>query len=79
MPTQIDYADYKDADGVKIPYRWTLARPSGRFTIQVSELQQNVPVDDARFVKPAAPPTDHRPAGSPGGHDSADHPPKPGN
>jgi photosynthetic reaction center cytochrome c subunit len=79
MPTQIDYADYKDADGVKIPYRWTLARPSGRFTIQVSELQQNVPVDDAKFVKPAAPPTDHRPAGSPGGHDSTDHPPKPGN
>jgi len=60
LPTQIDYADYRDADGVKVPYRWTLARPSGRFTIQVSGLKQNVPVDDARFVKPpapAAPPT----------------------
>jgi hypothetical protein len=55
LPTQIDYADYRDADGVKIPYRWTLARPGGRFTIQVSEVQQNVPVDDAKFVKPAAP------------------------
>jgi hypothetical protein len=56
MPTQIDYADYRDADGVKIPYRWTLARPSGRFTIQVSEVQQNVPVDEGKFVKPAAEP-----------------------
>ena len=56
MPVQIDYADYRDANGVKIPYRWTLARPSGRFTIQVSEVQQNVPVDDAKFAKPAAPP-----------------------
>ncbi|HUA16462.1 MAG TPA: c-type cytochrome [Verrucomicrobiae bacterium] len=55
LPTQIDYADYRDADGVKIPYQWTLARPGGRFTIQVSEVQQNVPVDDAKFVKPAPP------------------------
>ncbi len=56
LPTQIDYADYRDADGVKVPYKWTLARPNGRFTIQVSELKQNVPVDDAKFVKPAPPP-----------------------
>jgi len=54
LPTQIDYADYRDVNGVKVPYRWTLARPSGRFTIQVSEMQQNVPVDDAKFVKPEA-------------------------
>jgi photosynthetic reaction center cytochrome c subunit len=55
MPTQIDYADYREAGGVKIPFRWTLARPNGRFTIQLSEVQENVPVDDAKFVKPAAP------------------------
>jgi len=54
LPTQIDYADYHDSNGVKIPYRWTLARPSGRFTIQVSEVKQNIPVDDAKFVKPPA-------------------------
>jgi hypothetical protein len=54
-PTQIDYADYRPADGVKIPYRWTVARPGNRFTIQVEQLQQNAPVDDAKFVPP--PPT----------------------
>ncbi len=53
LPTQIDYADYRDTNGVKIPYRWTLARPSGRFTIQVTEVKQNVPVDDMKFAKPA--------------------------
>jgi photosynthetic reaction center cytochrome c subunit len=53
LPTQIDYADYRDSGGVKVPYRWTLARPSGRFTIQLSDVKQNVPVDDAKFVKPA--------------------------
>jgi len=54
LPTQIDYADYRDVDGVKVPFRWTLARPSGRFTIQITETKQNVPVDDAKFTRPAA-------------------------
>jgi photosynthetic reaction center cytochrome c subunit len=56
LPTQIDYADYREAGGVKIPFRWTLARPGGRFTIQVSEVKENVPVDDAKFAQPPAPP-----------------------
>ena len=58
LPTQIDYTDYREADGIKVPYRWTLARPNGRFTIQLTELKQNVPIDDAKFAKPAPePPT----------------------
>jgi outer membrane lipoprotein-sorting protein len=56
LPTQIDYADYREAGGAKIPFRWTLARPGGRFTIQLSDVKQNVPVDDAKFAKPPAPP-----------------------
>jgi photosynthetic reaction center cytochrome c subunit len=55
-PTQVDYSDYRAQDGVKVPFQWTLARPLGRFTIQVTELQQNVPIDDAKFAKPATPP-----------------------
>jgi photosynthetic reaction center cytochrome c subunit len=51
--TQIDYADYRDADGVKIPFRWTLSRPNARFTIQIAEVKSNAAVDDARFAKPA--------------------------
>ena len=53
-PTQIDYADYREVDGVKVPFRWTMARPNGRFTVQIKEVKQNVPVDDAKFAKPAA-------------------------
>jgi photosynthetic reaction center cytochrome c subunit len=56
-PTQIDYADYRDHSGIKIPFRWTLARPGNHFTIQVEQLQQNVPIDDAKFAPPPAPPT----------------------
>src|ERR1700683_5338 len=60
MPTEIDYADYRDAGGVKIPFRWTLARASGRVTVQVNEVKENVPVDDGKFVKPAAPPEEKK-------------------
>jgi outer membrane lipoprotein-sorting protein len=55
-PAQIDYADYRDADGVKVPFRWTLSRPGNRFTIQIDQLQQNIPIDDAKFVAPPPPP-----------------------
>jgi len=56
LPTQIDYADYRESGEVKIPFRWTLARPSGVFTIQVTDVKQNVPVDDAKFARPAEEP-----------------------
>ena len=53
LPTQIDYADYKDGGGAKVPFRWTLSRPNGRFTIQIAEVKANVPIDDAKFAKPS--------------------------
>jgi len=53
-PTQVDFADYRDVDGVKTPMRWTIARPSGAFTIKIDEAKDNVPLDDARFAKPVA-------------------------
>lgn len=56
-PMQVDFSDYREAGGVKTPYRWTIARPSGAFTIQVSDVQNNVPIDEKLFVKPTAPPT----------------------
>jgi photosynthetic reaction center cytochrome c subunit len=50
--TQIDYADYREMDGVKSPFRWTLSRANGRFTIQIAEARNNAVVEDARFLKP---------------------------
>jgi hypothetical protein len=54
-PTRIDYFDYKDADGVKIPFRWSVSRPGTRFEIRLDEVHQNQPVADSAFEKPAAP------------------------
>ncbi len=53
-PTQIDYSDYREVNGVKTPFRWTLSRPNGRFTIQIADAKANVPIEDSRFAKPAA-------------------------
>jgi photosynthetic reaction center cytochrome c subunit len=55
-PTQIDYADYRDVDGIKVPFWWTVSRPGNRFTVQVDETKQNVPVDDSKFAPPPPPP-----------------------
>jgi len=55
-PTQIDYADYRDAGGAKTPFRWTLSRPGNQFTIQIDQTEVNVPIDASKFVKPAPPP-----------------------
>ena len=52
IPTQVDYADYRELDGVKTPFRWTLSRPNGRFTIQIATAKINVPIDDSKFAKP---------------------------
>jgi photosynthetic reaction center cytochrome c subunit len=55
VPTQIDYADYRDVSGVKMPFRWSVTWVDGRSTIQLSEVQPNAPVDAAKFAKPAPP------------------------
>ena len=51
-PTQIDYADYRESDGVKVPFRWTLARPGNQFTIQLEQLELNVGIDNGKFAAP---------------------------
>ena len=55
-PTQIDYADYRSQDGLKIPFQLTIARPNSRLVVQIEDAQFNLPLDDAKFARPAAPP-----------------------
>jgi hypothetical protein len=53
IPTQIDYADYRDVNGIKLPFRLTFAWLDGRDSIVVNDIRTNVPVDEAKFGKPA--------------------------
>lgn len=52
FPVQIDYADYRTLGDVKIPFRRVVSRPGSRFTIQIEEARDNVPVDDDQFLRP---------------------------
>jgi hypothetical protein len=58
-PLQVDYTDYRDASGFKIPYQWTLTRTNGSFTIRISSVEQNIPIDEKLFVMPSIPETPH--------------------
>jgi hypothetical protein len=53
VPTQVDYGDYRDVGGIKMPFRLIFAWMGGRDSIQLSEIQTNVPIDDANFGRPS--------------------------
>jgi outer membrane lipoprotein-sorting protein len=53
VPTQIDYSDYREVAGVKMPFKWTVTWTDNRTFIELSEVQPNVAIDPAKFVRPA--------------------------
>jgi len=53
VPTQIDFGDYRDVNGIKLPFRMTYAWLDGRDAIVLDEIRTNVPVDEAKFGRPA--------------------------
>ena len=57
IPTQVDYSDYRDVAGVKMPFRWTVTWLDGRDSIELKEIRPNVAIDGGRFARPAAPRT----------------------
>ena len=52
-PTQIDYADYREVAGVKLPFRWTVTWTDGRSVTELSTLQPDQPIDRSKFAKPS--------------------------
>ena len=46
--------DYKDIDGVKLPVSVRQVTPQFTITIKIEDVKSNVPIDDAKFKKPAA-------------------------
>ena len=52
---QQDYEDYRDVDGVKLPFTIRQTNEGTLVIITVSEYHHNVPLDDSDFAKPAVP------------------------
>lgn len=59
-PTQVDYSEYREVSGVKMPFRWRVSWLDGRSTFELTDVQVNVPIDASRFARPAAPVTPRR-------------------
>lgn len=56
IPNQIDYEDYRDVSGVKMPFsiRLSLVDPRNSWTRKFTEIKANVPVDEKIFTMPVA-------------------------
>jgi Photosynthetic reaction centre cytochrome C subunit len=54
-PYETIYDDYRDIDGVKIPFRTTNRTTNDSTRYIFSEIRFNQPIDPSRFVRPATP------------------------
>ncbi len=53
VPSQVDYSDYRDVDGIKFPFQYKFLWLDGRDSYQLSDVKINVPIEDSRFGKPS--------------------------
>lgn len=54
VPTQYDFADYREVGGVRRPFSWVKTSTANQATFTLKEIRPNVAIDAARFAKPAA-------------------------
>ena len=56
VPAHVDFDDYRDVagTGVKMPFKWIATWVDGQSTTTLTDVQANVPIDAAKFAKPAA-------------------------
>jgi hypothetical protein len=54
FPEQTDFEDYREVDGVKLPFitRYSTSDPVAGYTIEFKEIIHNVPIEDAKFNPP---------------------------
>lgn len=52
---QVDYSDYRDAGGVKVPFQVRYTTWNEVLTEKFDDVKLNAPVDDAQFARPARP------------------------
>ena len=52
VPTQMDFSDYRDVAGVKLPFKTVITWTDGQNTITLNQIQANVPIDATKFATP---------------------------
>jgi outer membrane lipoprotein-sorting protein len=53
VPIQVDYSNYREVAGVKMPFRSVVTWTNGQTIIELSDVQPNAAIDASRFGKPA--------------------------
>jgi hypothetical protein len=53
VPVQVDYSEYREVAGVKIPFRTIMTWTDGQNTFELKDVRPNVQIDAARFARPA--------------------------
>ena len=51
-PGKTFFEDYREVDGVKMPFKSRSITPQVEIVTILSEIKNNVPIDDAKFVRP---------------------------
>jgi zinc protease len=54
LPAEIYFEDYKEVDGIKIPYLTKFITPAFAFSVKLTEVKHNLEIDEAKFNKPSA-------------------------
>lgn len=49
---EMRYSDWREVDGVKLPFKITQSMPNLKFVFTVTEIKHNLPLDDKLFEKP---------------------------
>lgn len=53
VPSQVDYSDYREVDGIKFPFKYKFSWLDGRDNYELTDVKVNVPIDASHFGKPA--------------------------
>jgi hypothetical protein len=53
VPSQVDYSDYRDVDGIQFPFQYKFSWLDGRDNYKLTDVKVNVPIDNSRFGKPS--------------------------
>jgi hypothetical protein len=67
IPVESFFRDYRDVNGIKFAFEIDTDSPGSAQTqkLSIAKIELNIPLDDARFAKPAEPPAATPPAQSP--------------
>jgi photosynthetic reaction center cytochrome c subunit len=53
VPTQVDYYDYRDVNGIKFPFKYKFSWLDGRDAFTITKVEVNIPIDETKFGKPS--------------------------